>query len=68
VVVHTFTSSTWEAEADRSLSSRPVWSSEQVQMSQSYAEKVFLIKRKEKEKEKKIHFLYFQRSLSILFV
>jgi hypothetical protein len=28
VVAHTFNPSTWEAEAGRSLSSRPAWSTE----------------------------------------
>jgi hypothetical protein len=30
MLVHAFNPSTWEAETDGSLSSRPVWSSEQV--------------------------------------
>ena len=34
----------WEAEADKSLSLRPIWSTEQVQDSQGYIEKPCLQK------------------------
>jgi hypothetical protein len=63
VVAHAFSPSTWEAEAGRSLSSRPAWSTERVQDIQGYTEKLCLIphppppqKKEKKEKEKKIPF------------
>jgi hypothetical protein len=37
--LYAFNPSTWEAEANRSLSSRPAWSTEQVLDSQGYTEK-----------------------------
>jgi hypothetical protein len=49
VVVHTFNPSTQEAEAGRSLSSRPAWSTEQVS-GQPGLEKP---KRERKEKKRK---------------
>jgi hypothetical protein len=55
VVAHAFNPSTWEAEAGRSLSLRPAWSTE-FQDSQGYTEKPRLKKQnktKQKEKRKK---------------
>jgi hypothetical protein len=52
VVVHTFNSSTWEAEGGGFLSSRPAWSTE-FPDSQDYTEKPCLKQTNKKEKEKK---------------
>jgi hypothetical protein len=52
-VAHALNPSTWEAEAGRSLSSRPAWSGLQseFQDSQGYTEKPCLGKKKKKRKE-----------------
>ena len=51
-MVHTFNTSTWEAESGGFLNSRPAWSTE-FQDSQGYTEKPCLEKPKKKRKEKK---------------
>jgi hypothetical protein len=52
VVVHTFNTSTWEAESGGFLNSRPAWSTE-FQDSQGYTEKPCLEKPQKKEKKRK---------------
>jgi hypothetical protein len=59
MVVHTFDPSTWETEAGRFLSSRPVWSTDEFQDSQGYTEKPCLEKPRKKKKE------FIKRSLKI---
>jgi hypothetical protein len=54
VVAHAFNPSTWEAEAGRFLSSRPVWSTSEFQDSQSYTEKPYL-KQTSKQRNKTIY-------------
>jgi hypothetical protein len=49
MVAHTFSPSTWEAEASGFLSSRPAWSTKD---SQGYTEKLCLEKPKKKKKKK----------------
>jgi hypothetical protein len=51
VVMHAFNPSTWEAEAGRSLSSRPAWSQSEFQDSQGYTEKPCLEKKINKNKK-----------------
>jgi hypothetical protein len=51
-VVHAFNPSTWEAEAGRSLSSRPAWSTSKFQDNQGYTEKPCLGKKKKTKKTK----------------
>ena len=41
MVAHTFNPSTWEAEADGSLSVRPAWPTKWFQDSQNYSETLF---------------------------
>jgi hypothetical protein len=53
VVAHAFSSSTWEAEAGRFLSSRPAWSTEWVPGQPGLYEKPYLKKPKKKKKKKK---------------
>jgi hypothetical protein len=50
VVAHIFNPSTWEAEAGRFLSSRPVWIQSEFQDSQGYTEKPCLEKSEKKNK------------------
>jgi hypothetical protein len=53
VVAHAFNPSTREAEAGRFLSSRPAWSTNEFQDSQSYTEKPCLEKPKKNKNKKK---------------
>jgi hypothetical protein len=52
VVAHAFNPSTWEAEADGFLSSRPAWSTE-FQVSQGYTEKPCLVNKTKQKQNKK---------------
>jgi hypothetical protein len=52
VVAHAFNPSTWEAEAGRFLSSRPVWSTSEFQDSQGYTEKPCLEKQNKTKQNK----------------
>ena len=53
VVAHAFNPSTWEAEAGRFLSSRPVWSTEWVPGQPGLHRETLSRKKKKKKKEKK---------------
>ena len=63
MVAHAFNPSTWEAEADGSLSLRPAWSTE-FQVSQGYTEKSCLVN-KTKQKNQKIKQAYNKNSEDI---
>ena len=53
VVTQAFNPSTWEAEAGRSLSSRPAWSQSEFQDSQGYTEKPCLEKQQQQQQQNK---------------